>query len=109
MKRIGLKVQDIEIGKKAYYYAYADEYSNSGPKECVITSKPYEVCGSFVCWIDINSSCVSLDNLSFNYYKEQKLSSKKRKAKERYAKWINADGEYDGIPFVDYIKYQMYK
>ena len=108
MRRIGIKVQDVEVGKKVYYYPYADEFTNAEPKEAIITSGPHEICGSLVCWINVSSSCVSLDNLSFDYYKEQKLTRKKKRAKTRYSKWYNSDGEYDGISFGEYIKYRMY-
>ena len=106
---IGLKVQDVEIGKTVYYYEWVGEFENSEPQEARITGNACEICGSLCCMIDIRSSVVCLDNLSFESVQKTVLNRKKAQAKERYAKYANADGEYDGISFRDYLKYGMYK
>ena len=106
---IGIKVQDVEIGKDVYYYSYADKYENSEPKKAVITSKPYEICGTLCCKINISNAVVALSNLSFEYIPEKHLTSRKREAKERYAMYENGDGIYDGITFGEFLKYRMYK
>lgn len=109
MRKIGLKIQDIEIGKEVYYYEYADKYTNTKSQKCVITSEPYEICDTLCCKINISPSVVALDNLSFEDIPEQHLSSKKIVAKSRYAMWNEADGTYDGISFGDFLRYKMYK
>ena len=55
-----MKKTNIEIGKKVWYYPIA---GGSERKEAVITSGPYEMCGTTCCMIDILSSCVDIDNL----------------------------------------------
>jgi hypothetical protein len=106
---IGLKVHDVEIGKRVYYYSYVGDFDNSEPLEATITGGPCEICGTLCCNIDIRTSVVALDNLSFERVEKKSLSAKKIRAKERYAKWEQADGTYDGITFGEYLKYGLYK
>ena len=106
---IGLKVQDVEIGKTVYYYEWVGEFENSEPQETRITGNACEICGSLCCMIDIRTSVVCLDNLSFEPVPKTVMTRKKAQAKERYSKYANADSEYDGISFRDYLKYRMYE
>lgn len=65
MKKIGLNKNDIKIGKKVFYYSWVDdEHNHSEPQEAVITSEPYEMCGTVCCKIDICKSVVDIENLS---------------------------------------------
>lgn len=109
MSRIGLKPQQIEVGKKVYYYAYADKYQNSEPKEATITNGVHEICGTLICWIDISTSCVALSNLSFECLPEKHLTARQIAAKERYAMYDQGDGVYDGISFGEFLKCRMYE
>lgn len=52
--------EQIGIGKKVWYYPIL---GGSERKEAVITSGPYEMCGTVCCMIDIMSSCVDIENL----------------------------------------------
>ena len=54
----------IEVGKKVWYYPILDEPER---KEAVITSEPYEMCGTTCCKIDISSSVVDIENLEERY------------------------------------------
>ena len=51
---------EIEIGKKVWYYPILGGRER---KEAVITSGPYEMCGTTCCTIDIISSVVDIENL----------------------------------------------
>ncbi len=55
-----MKKAKIEIGKKVWYYPIL---GGSERKEAVITSEPYEMCGTVCCKIDIISSVVDIENL----------------------------------------------
>ena len=55
-----MKKIKIEIGKKVWYYPIL---GGSERKAAVITSGPYEMCGTTCCFIDVVSSCVDIDNL----------------------------------------------
>ncbi len=55
-----MKKEQIEIGKKVLYYPIL---GGSERKEAVITSEPYEMCGTVCCKIDILSSVVDIENL----------------------------------------------
>lgn len=55
-----MKKAQIEIGKKVWYYPIL---GGSERKEAVITSEPYEMCGTVCCKIDIISSVVDIENL----------------------------------------------
>lgn len=109
INNIGLKPQDIVVGKKVYYYSFVSECENSAPQEAVIRTGVHEIGGTLVCWIDTMAACVALSNLSFEPYPEKKLTAQQRTAKERYYKYVHGDGIYDGISFGDYLKYKMYK
>lgn len=107
---IGIKVQDVQIGKRVFYYPFANKMENSEPEAAVITSEPIEMpSGTLCCMIDIRSSVVALSNLSETEYHERRLTSRQRRAKDRYAKYAYADGTYDGISFGEYLKYGLYK
>lgn len=55
-----MKKNQIVIGKKVWYYPIL---GGSERKEAVITSGPYEMCGTVCCKIDILSSVVDIENL----------------------------------------------
>lgn len=55
-----MKKTDIVIGKKVWYYPIL---GGSERKAAVITSVPYEMCGTICCMIDIVSSVVDIENL----------------------------------------------
>ena len=55
-----MKKSQIEVGKKVWYYPIE---GGSERKAAVITSGPYEMCGTICCKIDILSSVVDIDNL----------------------------------------------
>ena len=55
-----MKMLQIEIGQKVWYYPIL---GGSERKAAVITSGPYEMCGTTCCMIDIMSSCVAIENL----------------------------------------------
>lgn len=52
--------EEIIIGTPVWYYPILD---NSKREEAVITSGPYEMCGTVCCKISIRSSVVCIDNL----------------------------------------------
>lgn len=109
MSRIGITPQQVESGKEVYYYAYASKHENSVPEKAVIKSGPFEVCGTMCCFIDIRGAAVAISNLSFDCIPAKRLTARQRASKERYAKYDQADGVYDGISFRDFLKYKMYK
>ena len=51
---------EIVKGKQVWYYPVLGE---SERREAVITSEPFEMCGTICCMIDIISSVVDIDNL----------------------------------------------
>lgn len=106
--KIGLKVQDVQVGKRVYYYSYVDKYCNSKPEPAVITSGPCEICGTLCCKIDIKSSVVALNNLSEECVPEKHLSAKKRRSKERYQRFLELDGCWTD-DFGEFIKNGWYK
>lgn len=55
-----MKKTKIEIGKKVWYYPIL---GGAERKAAIITSQPYEMCGTTCCKIDIMSSVVDIDNL----------------------------------------------
>lgn len=55
-----MKKSEIKIGKKVWYYPIL---GGSQRKEAVITSEPYEMCGTVCCKIDIMASVVDIENL----------------------------------------------
>lgn len=55
-----MKKNQIVIGKKVWYYPILGGIER---KEAVITSGPYEMCGTICCKIDILSSVVDIENL----------------------------------------------
>ena len=55
-----MKKHEIVKGKKVWYYPIL---GGSERKEAVITSEPYEMCGTVCCQIDILSSVVDIENL----------------------------------------------
>ena len=103
--RIGLKVQDVCVGKHVYYYAWADEYENSKPEEAVITDGVCEIGGTLCCRIDIRSSVVALRNLSEERIPARHLPARKRRSKARYQRFL----ELDGDDFGEYIRNGWYK
>lgn len=110
MNGIGIKVQDVKVGRKVFYYSYADDYWHSEPQEAVITSEPCEIGETLCCMISTQSSVVALSNLSFEKLPTFKpLNLGQRRAKERYHRYAHADGIYDGISFGDYLRNRMYE
>ena len=55
-----MKKEEIIAGTKVWYYP---TLGDSKREEAVITSGPYEICGTVCCNIDIRSSVVCIDNL----------------------------------------------
>lgn len=55
-----MKKEEIIVGTKVWYYP---TLGDSKREEAVITSGPYEMCGTVCCSIDIRSSVVCIDNL----------------------------------------------
>lgn len=55
-----MKVQDIQVGKKVKYHP---DLGSKRFEDAIITSGPYEICGSICCKIDIRSSVVDIENL----------------------------------------------
>lgn len=55
-----MKVNEIKIGKKVIYHPIIGMKDG---KDVVITSEPYEMCGTICCFIDIMSSCVDIEAL----------------------------------------------
>ena len=55
-----MKKKAIKIGMKVWYYLFL---GGSERKAAIITSEPYEMCGTTCCKIDIMSSVVDIDNL----------------------------------------------
>ena len=55
-----MKKNQIVIGKKVWYYPVL---GGGERKEAVITSGPYEMCGTICCKIDILLSVVDIENL----------------------------------------------
>ena len=106
--RIGLRPTDIEIGKRVYYYPVVGKFNNSKAEAAIIESDVCEICGTLCCKIDIRSSVVALDNLSEEEFPEKHLSSKKRRAKERYQRFLELDGCWTS-DFGEYIKKGWYK
>ena len=105
---IGLKAQDIHIGKKVYYYSWCDEYENSEPLEATITGGVCEIGGTLCCNIDIRTSVVAIRNLSEEKYPKRRLTAKKRRAKSRYQRFLELDGCWTD-DFGEYIRNGWYK
>ena len=40
---IGIKVQDVKVGRPVYYYSYAGKFTNSAAEKATITSDPVEL------------------------------------------------------------------
>lgn len=55
-----MKKEEIIVGAKVWYYPILGLPTK---EEAVITSGPYEMCGTVCCKIDISSSVVCIDNL----------------------------------------------
>ena len=55
-----MEKSEINVGKKVWYYPIL---GGSQRKEAVITSGPYEMCGTTCCMIDIMASVVDIENL----------------------------------------------
>lgn len=55
-----MEKEDIIVGKKVWYYPIL---GGSKREEAVITSEPFEMCGTVCCKIDIRSSVVDIENL----------------------------------------------
>ena len=108
MGKIGIKVQDVVIGRKVYYYPWCNQFENDEPEEAIITNGPVEIGGTLCCFINIRSSCVALSNLSTEKFPKKSMSAKKRRAKERYARFLALD-DCLGISFGDYVKYRVYE
>ena len=104
---IGIKVQDVQVGKQGYYYAYADKFFNSVAEKATITSGPVELpSGELCCRINIRGSVVALSNLSFECLPAKRLTEKQRLAKERYQDYLSRDLD---CSFAEYIKWGLYK
>lgn len=69
MKKIGITQEQCKIGTKVNYYYFYDEKTGeySEPKETVILSEPYEMCGSLMCSVDKVSGVVPLTHLEIIY------------------------------------------
>jgi hypothetical protein len=59
-----MEKSEIKAGKKVWYYPILGD---SQRKEAVITSEPYEMCGTVCCKIDIMASVVDIENLEERY------------------------------------------
>ena len=59
-----MKKSEIIIETKVWYYPILGD---SKREEAVITSEPYEMCGTICCKINIRSSVVCIDNLEKIY------------------------------------------
>jgi len=55
-----MEKSEVKVGKKVWYYPIL---GGSQRKEAVITSEPYEMCGTVCCKIDIMTSVVDIENL----------------------------------------------
>lgn len=55
-----MEKEEIIVGKKVWYYPIL---GGSKREEAVITSEPFEMCGTVCCKIDIRSSVVDIENL----------------------------------------------
>ena len=51
---------EIKVGKKVWYYPILGGIQR---QEAVITSEPYEMCGTVCCMIDFMVSVVDIENL----------------------------------------------
>lgn len=104
---IGIKVQDVKVGRPVYYYSYAGKFTNSAAEKATITSGPVELPGGELCCrIDIRNSVVALSNLSFECLPEKHLTRKQLEAKERYQDYISRDLD---CTFFEYLKWGLYK
>lgn len=103
-----MRVQDVQVGKQVFYYSFADKYENAEPEPAVITSGPIQLAsGELCCMIDIRPAVVALSNLSEDKVPARRMTTRKRMAKERYQRFLNGDGIYDGITFGDFCKYKL--
>ena len=102
---IGLKVQDVEIGKRVYYYSWVDDQENPKGEPAVITGGPCEVGGTLCCNIDICSGVVALSNLSEENVPERHLTAQQHRSKTRYQRFL----ELEGDDFGEYIRNGWYK
>lgn len=55
-----MKKEEIKKGKKVWYYPIL---GGEKKEAAVITSEPYEMCGTICCTIDIRTSVVCIENL----------------------------------------------
>lgn len=55
-----MRINDIIIGKKVWYYPILEDTKR---EEVVITSKPFDVCGTTCCFIQSRTSVVAIENL----------------------------------------------
>jgi len=58
--KLKMEKEEIIVGTKVWYYPILGD---SKREEAVITSGPYEMCGTVCCKIDIRSSVICIDNL----------------------------------------------
>ena len=105
---IGLKIQDVKIGKRVYYYSWVNDHENPEGRPAVITGEVREVCGTLCCNIDIISSVVALSNLSEENVPAKRLTAQKRRPKARYQRFLELDGCWTD-DFGEYIRCGMYK
>ncbi len=74
-----MKKEEIIVGTKVWYCPILGD---SKKEEAVITSGPYEMCGTVCCNIDIRSSVVCIDNLKNWQYNEQYENTRYREKSE---------------------------
>ena len=55
-----MKVQDIKVGREVWYHPVIGGETR---KPAVITSEPYEMCGTICCMVDSVSGCVAIEAL----------------------------------------------
>lgn len=55
-----MRKEDIIIGTPVWYYPFL---KGKDRKEAVISSGPYEMCGTVCCKINISAAVVCIDNL----------------------------------------------
>lgn len=99
MNKIGLNINDIEIGKEVYYYPWYDEITkeNAEPIKTKITYGVRLISNINMCHVEDVSGAVALSHLSFNYIPKHVLTAKKRKSKERYAEYLRVADCYNSF------------
>lgn len=52
--------EEIKIGKKVWYHQILDFPKK---EEAIITTEPFDMCGTICCFINIRTSVVDIENL----------------------------------------------